>query len=1835
MATLLVKVNTPDLDDAKSTILGQHTYLEFVRSFRSFKTLVFTAPEENQSQIDSIRGMDIVAGATYDKEFSTQPVTDTEEVTNVVFDSDTIEEVESELDEVKNTRILTTSGGGTIYVRVQTFTAGDRFVLSTSSSGPFNRLSTFTGFLQGGTYTFDQSDSSNAGHPFRLSLTPDGTFGGGSAYTSGVTVNGTPGQSGAYTRITVGSTTPSVLYWYNANYERYGDYNDTPSRYGKMCIHDFWYLDRITKQNRSYMNGSYNTNEEGDGVDVYVLDTGIRGASRPTGNNVGLHPELYSYDNVTDLNGLSEQQAYRVYEVAGYNSGYTVGAESNSNEDDNGHGTQCATIIGGIKTGLARQVKFYALKCFSSAGSGSLSGIMNAYQAVIDHNDSGNANYKGNNRPAVINASFGPTSPSGSFPYVELNEAGVDAGFDIELYDETEKEVVDNNIILVRSAGNGFKNSSNSFLGPLQTRFVAGARSSGYSDGDVNTVDVNINSIVVGASDYNDRWADFSNYGSAVTTVAPGQHLTVPAYDWTTNTPYTSTGNYVNISGTSFSGPVVAGIMSQWVANNNYNLATSNLTQLAKNFIRQSGGVGTYSATSHEGYPTNTAIEYKLPSNPFSTTASSRDIKVKFEAADSSVFLNNIGKKIQLRLGTLQTTSASYSWDITGAPSSQHYTMNGTDRNGTTSSTNDPAIYINKGDTITFDNQLNAHPFYIKDTQGSSGTNNAYNTGVTNQGATSGDIIWDTTNVPVGTYYYQCSAHPNMEGAIYVQSPDNSVGGVNLVDATAVWQDITAQDAANNTITFQVTNAATATSSGGGGDNCYMCIISDTHEETDGPTYGSVALYAELDSEESTHSGRAIRQIPVDTGVDFNHSDTTSVKSKVRGAFTPFIPLTITWHRSPGDVSSGGDGFDNGENVNLQLGINTVVSYSTEPFSGRSYSLTGTSLSGSGLTFDTNTGVLSGTVVSSYNDTSYTLNVNELTTGQSQTYTFDTNGTGVLVSITGQPSDANIEAGSGNATFGPVVASASDSSTVTFQWQYSTDGGSNWADISGLADHSGETTDTLTVVGSYSYNTYKYRCVCDTSTAVQSATSNEVTLTVFRVIRITTEPSSQSVVAPAAASFSVIANILDGTVPNYQWSKADGSAPTTFGAISGATSPSFTTSATSYDSGDGIAGTLFDNNDRLKCTLSAVGANTVESTSVVLTVTRTISISTQPSDQTGSIGGTRTFSVAAALSDGDNSDLTFQWQQSINDGTDWTSINGATSANYTTPTLTASMDEYQYRVFISAPGASNVISDAAVLQVETVQVSVTLDPTDQSADEFGTATFTCNGTAQNSGITGIIHSSFGISSWITPQQGNQFDDPDQQRLFEQILSDHTPSVTFQWQRSDDQGSNWSDISGATSNSYTTPQLTYAADNDDRYRCKIDAVGADTEVYTGAALLTVYRTHSITTQPSNQIGNEGGTATFTVAGTTSSGTHTYQWEKAESTNVANYTPISGATSADYTTPTLVYSDDNADRYRCVLSLVGAQAPLTSSYGELTVNRVITIDVQPQPQTVIEGNRATFNITASITSGTINYQWQVSTDSGSNWSNIGSATNPSYQTPNMPFPTVGYQYRCVLSNAAAITVTSDAATLTVNESEFVEPPTSVNINTDVDTGLAFNRQPTATASAFVSQYAGSTHAKSFWLIKRVSDNSVVYDTSQVTVPDLSQGDPTNLVTFTIPAGTLDFDETYSVQVKYKDQNDLVSNYSTPIQITTPVVDQPEIQVITPAFNPTISVLSPAIKSGYGHVSSDWQFSRTNTFTEVDHQSLGNSTNLVSYTLPGDVTTLPQTTYYVRVRFNVDTI
>lgn len=70
-------------------------------------------------------------------------------------------------------------------------------------------------------YRFDQSDASNANHPIKFSLTSDGTHGGGTAFTTGVTAVGTPGQAGAYTDIILEQDAPT-LYYYCQNHSGMG-----------------------------------------------------------------------------------------------------------------------------------------------------------------------------------------------------------------------------------------------------------------------------------------------------------------------------------------------------------------------------------------------------------------------------------------------------------------------------------------------------------------------------------------------------------------------------------------------------------------------------------------------------------------------------------------------------------------------------------------------------------------------------------------------------------------------------------------------------------------------------------------------------------------------------------------------------------------------------------------------------------------------------------------------------------------------------------------------------------------------------------------------------------------------------------------------------------------------------------------------------------------------------------------------------------------------------------------------------------------------------------------------------------------------------------------------------------------------------------------------------------------------------------------------------------------------------------------------------------------------------------------------------------------------------
>jgi len=103
------------------------------------------------------------------------------------------------------------------------------FTVTVSNPGSGNKyyidgaLQATVSLAYGATYRFDQSDSSNAGHPLRFSTTSDGTHGGGSAYVPGITIVGTPGSAGAYTEFFVTEVgPPATMYYYCSNHSGMG-----------------------------------------------------------------------------------------------------------------------------------------------------------------------------------------------------------------------------------------------------------------------------------------------------------------------------------------------------------------------------------------------------------------------------------------------------------------------------------------------------------------------------------------------------------------------------------------------------------------------------------------------------------------------------------------------------------------------------------------------------------------------------------------------------------------------------------------------------------------------------------------------------------------------------------------------------------------------------------------------------------------------------------------------------------------------------------------------------------------------------------------------------------------------------------------------------------------------------------------------------------------------------------------------------------------------------------------------------------------------------------------------------------------------------------------------------------------------------------------------------------------------------------------------------------------------------------------------------------------------------------------------------------------------------
>ena len=348
------------------------------------------------------------------------------------------------------------------------------------------------------------------------------------------------------------------------------------------------------------------------------------------------------------------------------------------------------------------------------------------------------------------------------------------------------------------------------------------------------------------------------------------------------------------------------------------------------------------------------------------------------------------------------------------------------------------------------------------------------------------------------------------------------------------------------------------------------------------------------------------------------------------------------------------------------------------------------------------------------------------------------------------------------------------------------------------------------------------------------------------------------------------------------------------------------------------------------------------------------------------VGGTLSVSTGTWI--GSPSSNTYQWQSSTN-GTDWDSISGATSATFVVQAGQAGL-YLRAQVFGNKTSVASVVYKISATTLSTAMVPAlniqnTAIPVVTGAWTEGTTISTTTGT------------------WSA-----------------------TGTFTYQWQSSSN-NSSWTDISNATSSTYTLTSSeaskyvrvqvinTSTSGSGIAYSASRSKVGAP------------FNTAAPTITGTVKIGS-----TQTVSNGTWSNTPTsyaYQWQK--SADGISWIDLSGETNSTYV-PTF----DIANlQIRVNVSAVNAVDTATVS------SSVISGFVPPQA-TVIPAITGTKTVGQTLTSssgtwpstsGGYVYQWQKSSDNGVTWANISGATASTYV---LVAADAGYQIRSQVSLTA---------------------------------------------------------------------------------------------------------------------------------------------------------------------------------------------------------------------------
>jgi len=200
------------------------------------------------------------------------------------------------------------------------------------------------------------------------------------------------------------------------------------------------------------------------------------------------------------------------HEEFGSRAAWGTNTADTVNRDCNGHGTHVAGTIGGTLYGVAKQVEILAVKVLNCGGSGSFEGVIRGIEWVAN-------DYTVRKKPSVANMSLG-----GGF-HAATNRAVDNA--------------VAAGVTFVVAAGN--ENTDACSRSPASA---------------ARAISVAATTIVEEQFQQVDRRASFSNFGTCVELLAPGQLIKAA---WIDVNGQPANRVYNTISGTSMASPHVAG----------------------------------------------------------------------------------------------------------------------------------------------------------------------------------------------------------------------------------------------------------------------------------------------------------------------------------------------------------------------------------------------------------------------------------------------------------------------------------------------------------------------------------------------------------------------------------------------------------------------------------------------------------------------------------------------------------------------------------------------------------------------------------------------------------------------------------------------------------------------------------------------------------------------------------------------------------------------------------------------------------------------------------------------------------------------------------------------------------------------------------------------------------------------------------------------------------------------------------------------------------------------------------------------------------------------------